>query len=147
MFVRWMDVDQAFAEAEALRRRVDAVLGRRGLDGRHGLTALRRAPGPEVSEDETGFTLALDVPGARRDDVDLSVEDHVLKLVVRREVQAPEGAKARHRERSPYEVRRAFRLPDTVDTEAIDASLSDGVLSVRLAKRPEAGPRRIEVQS
>jgi HSP20 family protein len=52
-----------------------------------------------------------------------------------------------HNERVFGEVARVITLPDTVDPDSVEASLSDGVLHVMIAKRPETQPKKISVKS
>ncbi len=145
MLVPWIDVDQAFAEAESLRRQVDAVFGGRGLDGRHGLIQRPRAV-PRFVEDESGYTLSLDLPGVQPDEITLTSAGVQLTLQAGRAEAAPEGYTLRHRERHDFQLSHTWRLPPDVDPEQVDARFSDGVLSVHLPKVPEAAPRQIEVK-
>lgn len=144
--VPWMDVDAAFAEMNALSRRMDALLGRRGLDGYHGLRAAEPAPTVDLEKTDGGYRLAMDLPGVAQDDVSLSAENGTLTLSARRTPTAPAGWNTRYGERRGYELRRTLRLPDDVDVDAIDASLTNGVLTVTLPKRDGAGPRTITVR-
>lgn len=145
MRVPWIDVDQAFAEAEALRRQVDAVFGRQGLDGRHGLIQRPRAV-PRLVEVDDGYTLSLDLPGLRPDEVALTVTGDQLALQGSRDDRVPEGYAPRHRERRSFQLDHAWRLPRDVDPDQIDARFTDGVLVVHLPRVPAAAPRQIEVK-
>lgn len=148
MFVSWMDVDTAFAELNAISRRMDALLGRRGLDGHHGLRS--EAPtlhaAPELERTADGYRFVLDLPGVAQADVSMQAENGTLTLETKRATTGPEGWQARYAERRAYELRRTFRLPEDVDLEGIAANLVDGVLTVTLPKRLGSGPRTIEVQ-
>lgn len=136
--MNWFEVEGAFAEMQALSRAVDAMVGRDW-----------RAPRIEdpiaLLESETAWTLRADLPGTRKEDVAIGVEGGALTLEARREARLPEGARAIHRERRSLELRRTWRLPDTVDADAVSATFTDGVLSVTLPKRERARPRQIEI--
>ena len=145
MLAPWIDVDEAFRDAVALRRR--ALRNFRGLDGRHGLRTLQTdAPRLSFTEDEGGWTLCADLPGVAREDVQLHVERGQLELVVQRRLQVPEGYTVRYRERREYTLRRVWRLPEAADPERIEASFRDGVLTVRLPRAEAQLPRRIEIK-
>jgi HSP20 family protein len=146
MFGPLFHVDRTFPEMDALSRRLDALLGARGLDGRHGLLTHRSvSANPTLTRDDAGWTLSVDLPGASREDVSLTVHEGVLELEAHRTPVVPEGFEVRHRERPQTHLKRAWRLPDEVDADHVEASFEAGVLTVHLPKRPEAGPRRIEL--
>lgn len=126
-----------------LRRHVDRVFDE--LD--------RRAPGASAersarfSLNDTGEALEVhaELPGFRREDIEVQLERNTLTIRGRREVTPPEGYVAHRRERSSMEIARAFTLPSRIDPEQASATLKDGVLSLRLPKVPAEQPRRVEV--
>lgn len=138
------DVDTAFAELNALTRQMDGLTGR-GLDGRHGLRAFEQTSG-EFTEDDDALVWSADLPGVSRENLKVTVENGVLTLEARREVPKQERGTVRYSERRPWELRRSVQLPDSVDTERIDAALTDGVLTLRLPKKAEAQPRSIAIR-
>jgi HSP20 family protein len=142
----WFDVDSAFAEMEALSRQVDALLGQGAGDGRRGL---RTAPGnladPSFTEDGDELVWRADLPGTPKEEVEIKLENGVLSVDARRRDEAFEGKTPRHRERRGYELHRSWNLPDTVDPDSVQASVEDGVLTVRLHRLPAPTPRRIAV--
>lgn len=142
----WFDVDSAFAEMEALGRQMDALLGNRGLDGRHGLRLLpwNADEGAFVADGED-LVWRTDLPGFTRDDVEVGVGNGLLTIDAKRGEPAAIDGSPKYRERRAVELHRSFTLPDRVDPEGIGATLEDGVLTVRLRQRPEAKPRRITV--
>jgi HSP20 family protein len=81
-----------------------------------------------------------------REDVELSAEDGVLTIAGKRSEAGPEGRLlARGLPRGDFQLR--LRLGDHIDTDAIEASLAEGVLRVTLPKVAEAQPRKIEVKA
>ena len=63
------------------------------------------------------------------------------------ERKAPEGERNYlHHERAYGKIERVITLPETVDSEKIDAELKDGVLRLQLAKKPELQPKKIQVK-
>jgi HSP20 family protein len=103
-----------------------------------------RAPA-SLWEDENAFHLEVDVPGVPRDAIELTFEKGTLQVSIERPV-ADENRKYLVNERRQGKVTRTVSLPETVDGEQIEAQVIDGVLHVSIAKKPEAQPRRIEIQ-
>jgi HSP20 family protein len=101
----------------------------------------------DIAEDESGFTLKIDLPGVTANDIDIQVHDNRLTLTGRREDSSEEsGMNYYHVERRSGSFRREVVLPTAVDEENIEAHHTDGVLTVRLPKSERAKPRKIEVQ-
>jgi HSP20 family protein len=95
-------------------------------------------------EDDTQLHLELELPGVGKDDLELVTQQ--AKLHVKCQRKAPEeGRQFRFNTRRYGEFERVISLPDTLDTEAIQAELCDGVLHVTFNKRAEAQPKRINV--
>jgi HSP20 family molecular chaperone IbpA len=99
----------------------------------------------DVFEDETGITLLADMPGVPRDGLELKVEGD--ELLIEGSVQAatPDNMEAVYAEVRIPRFRRSFTLSRELDSANVDASLKDGVLTVRIPKQAHAQPRRIPV--
>lgn len=136
-----------FHEMETLSRTVDRMLARHGLDGSHGLLRTwAEAEDDRVVQDADGWKISVDVPGCRREDVQVSVEKGLLTVRASQQAVLPEGAKLVHRERSTTDTTRVWRVPADVDVDAIGADLADGVLTLSLPRSAAHQPRRIEVR-
>jgi HSP20 family protein len=105
-------------------------------------------PAVDVQETKDAFVLRADLPGVDPKDIDVTMENGVMTLRGRRasEARTEEGGYSRV-ERSSGEFFRRFTLPDSADPESISAQTNNGVLTVRIAKRPEVQPRRIQVKT
>jgi HSP20 family molecular chaperone IbpA len=103
-------------------------------------------PRVDVLEDQTGITLLADLPGVRRDQLDLKVDGDTLWIEGTVDTQAPEGLAPVHMELRVPRYRRAFTLSRELDPSGIQANLKDGVLNLRIPKQAHAQPRRIQVQ-
>ncbi len=104
-------------------------------------------PAVDVYEDAEKLVLKLEVPGIRREDLDIRVEGRVLTVKGERKFESEEKEENFHRiERRFGSFVRSFTLPSTVNTEKVDATSADGVLSISFAKKPEAQPKQIQVQ-
>jgi HSP20 family molecular chaperone IbpA len=103
-------------------------------------------PRVDVLEDQTGITVLADLPGVRRDQLDLKVDGDTLWIEGTVDTQAPDGLAPVHMELRVPRYRRAFTLSRELDPSGIQASLKDGVLNLRIPKQAHAQPRRIQVQ-
>ena len=103
-------------------------------------------PAADVSEDGTSYTVAVELPGVKREDVQLSVQDNTLSLrVTRRAEKTDEGKTYRHVERFYGTFERHFPFASAVDPSNVRASYKDGVLEIVLPKAENARERRIEI--
>ncbi len=103
-------------------------------------------PRVDVLEDGNGITLLADMPGVKRDKLDIKVEGTSLTLEGGIEIDSPRGLDPLFAEVHAARYRRGFTLSSELDTTRIDAQLKDGVLTLRIPKVAEAQPRRIEVR-
>ncbi len=104
-------------------------------------------PAVDVYEDTHKLVLKLEVPGIRKEDLNINVEGRTLTVRGERKFEANEKEENFHRiERRFGSFTRTFTLPQTVETESVDATCNDGVLSISLAKKPESKPKQIEVK-
>ncbi|MCA9258930.1 MAG: Hsp20/alpha crystallin family protein [Planctomycetales bacterium] len=96
-------------------------------------------------EDQDAFYVEVDAPGVNHDAFEITFEKGALLISAER-AAPPEERKGLVDERRYGKFSRTVTLPETVDPESIEAHLTDGVLGVRIAKKPEAQPRRIEIK-
>ncbi|MFI4930026.1 MAG: Hsp20/alpha crystallin family protein [Burkholderiales bacterium] len=104
-------------------------------------------PAVDVYEDDAGITLLADMPGVPREQLELKVEGDSLSIEGGVRALTPEGLEAVYAEVRVPRYRRTFALSRELDTARIDATLKDGVLTLRIPKQTYAQPRRIEVQA
>jgi len=101
-------------------------------------------PAADVYENDAAFMVAVDVPGIERAKLDISI-DGDNRLTIRGERTSRESMQ--HRGECPSgKFLRTFSVPASVDQKDIQASYKDGVLEVRLPKRPERKPQRVEIK-
>jgi HSP20 family protein len=104
-------------------------------------------PAVDVFEDKDAFVVKAELPGMKVEDVGIDIDKGVLTLHGSRKVDKHDDKDGyRHVERLYGAFTRSFGLPDTVDPEKIQASLSDGILTVRLSKKPSSQPRKINIK-
>jgi HSP20 family protein len=104
-----------------------------------------RAP-VDIFEDAGGITLFADMAGVSKEHLNLEVVNDSLMVEGEIDIDMPEGMEALYADVRSTRYRRSFGLSGELETGEIDATLKDGVLRVRIPKRPEARPRRIEVR-
>ena len=104
-----------------------------------------RAPA-DVYEDREGITLEADMPGVSRERLNVRVDGDNLLLEGNVQFELPEQAEALYADVRSTVYRRSFVLSRELDTAQIQATLKDGVLTVRIPRRAELRPRKIEVK-
>jgi HSP20 family protein len=105
------------------------------------------SPSVDIYENKDQIVLEAELPGMKRADFDVSVENNVITLRGERQFEKKEDADNYHRvERAYGSFTRSFTLPNTVSTEGATAEYRNGVLRVTLPKREETKARRIEIK-
>jgi len=104
------------------------------------------SPAMDVKEDANAFTVQIEVPGVKRDKIDITLQNGALVIRGTREL-AKEKAEGQYRrvERSYGNFSRTLALSRQIDGARITAELKDGLLTVRLPKAEEAKPRQIAI--
>ena len=103
-------------------------------------------PACDVFEDKDAIKIVAEVPGVTPEDVKISLENNVLTIRGEKKQQAEERTERVHRyERSYGAFERTFVLPSSVDSERIEASYQNGILTVSVPKAERARPREIPV--
>lgn len=108
---------------------------------------LSREVEPETTLLETaeGYEFRMDVPGVSQKDLTLDVHDQTLTLSARREMKPREGWSTHRAERTAFSWKRSYTFPTKLDAERTVAKLEHGMLIVKVAKAPEAQPRRVQI--
>ena len=143
VLTRW----EPFRELNTLQSRLIRLFEEQTRGGsEESLTAGAFVPAVDVYEDEHSIQLKLEVPGIDEKDLDIKVENNTLTVSGERKFEKDEKEENFRRvERRYGSFVRSFTLPTTVDSEAITADYTAGVLKLRLAKRAEAKPKQIKV--
>lgn len=119
--------------------------GRQSLMNAAPTTTIR--PAVDIFETADGITLQADMPGVTREGLNLRVEGPNLLVEGTIGIVPEQMMSALYADVRSTLYRRNFVLGNELETEKIDANLSNGVLTVRIPKRPELRPRKIEVRS
>lgn len=103
-------------------------------------------PALDVYEDKENFVVQAELPGLKREDIEVSLHDGTLTISGERKAEKRnEDAEVYRAERLVGRFQRAVGLPTTVATEKVKAGYTDGLLTITLPKTEEAKPRKIDV--
>jgi len=102
----------------------------------------------EVSEGEQAYTLRAEIPGVKKDDINISIDgDQVaISAEVKNEKEVQDGERVLRSERYYGKVQRAFALGQAVDENGASAKYADGILELTLPKKAIAQAKRIAIQ-
>lgn len=99
----------------------------------------------DLYQDNDNVVATVELPGMRKEDIDISLHDGVLTIAGERQTSLGEGENAERTERFSGKFRRSITLPSRVDAGKVSASYKDGILTVTLPKAEEAKPKKVEV--
>jgi HSP20 family protein len=102
-------------------------------------------PTTDIFESGNALTVVMEMPGVERKDIDISLENNVLRVEGRIDFSKYGGLEPVYTEYNVGHYARAFTLSDKIDQAKISADLQDGVLTLTLEKAREAMPRRIAI--
>jgi HSP20 family protein len=101
-------------------------------------------PPASVTEIADGYMLEIEMPGVKKDGLDISFENNELTVIGRRSLPALEGTLI-HRESRPENFRRVFELDPSIDAEKISAKIDQRLVTLTLPKAEHVKPRKIAV--
>lgn len=142
-----------FAELADWRPLWSPLFGREGrslLEEFWGRPGAGRAlvPTVDITEDDGNYVVTAELPGTKREDVTVELEEDVLTIRgEKRNEREEKKEKRRFVERSYGTFSRSFTLPANADPERVSAAFKDGVLTVTIGKRPETKPRVVDIKS
>lgn len=103
-------------------------------------------PACDIVETRDALILHAELPGVKREDIEISLDNGVLTLRGSRNLEKETEERSYHRiERSYGQFIRSFTLPRSVDADRITANFTDGVLEIRMPRREENKPRSIKI--
>ena len=141
LFEPWNFVD-------LLRSDLDRLAGQRAIAQNDDGTVADWVPAVDIYEEKDRYLLHADVPGVAAEDIDVSMDNGVLKVSGERRAEARTDTGGVQRiERVTGRFFRHFTLPETADAEGITAKVSNGILEVSIPKLPEIQARRISVEA
>ncbi|HEX3554735.1 MAG TPA: Hsp20/alpha crystallin family protein [Thermoanaerobaculia bacterium] len=103
-------------------------------------------PPVDIQETEDGYRLQAELPGLTRDDVQITLENNVLRLSGERKFEKDVQKEGYHRiERTYGSFARSFALPQQVNGEGVQAAFENGLLTITVPKAEQAKPRKIAI--
>lgn len=100
-------------------------------------------PAADIYETDSGYSIAIDLPGIKRDAIEIDLDDN--RLIVKG-TRVVDESRSRRNERPRGKFLRSFSVPASIDQSRIGAEYKDGVLQIRLPKRAEQKAQKIEVK-
>ena len=139
------DLAQTFDRFAALRDEMDRLFdGSFGPVFRTPGSFSRWAPALDVYQDKDQFTVVAELPGLKKEDIELSLQKGVLTISGERK-QEKKNEEGYRNERFFGRFQRSVTLPTSVDGDKVKATYQDGILKLVLPKAEEAKPKQIEV--
>jgi HSP20 family molecular chaperone IbpA len=102
-------------------------------------------PYTDIYETDDALTMVMEMPGVEKKDVNISLENNLLRVEGQIDFSKYEGMEPVYAEYNVGHYVRSFALSDKIDQEKISAQLDDGVLTLTLPKAKESQPRRINI--
>lgn len=104
-------------------------------------------PRVDVYDKDGSAVIQAELPGVKKDDIDIDVHGNVLTLKGQREDESEVNENDFYRKERFYgSFQRSFTLPESIDPESVDANFSDGVLKVVVPKPKEAETRKVQIR-
>ena len=106
------------------------------------------APTCEISDEEKYFSISLDIPGLKKDDIQIEVKENQLYVTGERKQDAKSATpNVLRTERRYGKFARVFTLPANINADAIQAKFENGVLEVVIPKEEKAQSRKIAISN
>ena len=111
----------------------------------------RNAPAPvkiDVTENEKGYVVHAEIPGVNKDEIQVAIEGNQVTIAaeVKRNNEVKDGERVLRTERYYGNVYRSFTLPSDLDETTSEAKYDNGVLELKLAKKPAVAGRKLAIQ-
>ena len=141
---RW-NPNRSYPNRDPFARMIDSVFGENVLPSED-VSNRAWMPAVNIRETDGAFFVEAELPGLSKDDIEITLENNLLKLSGERRFEKDTTEESYHRvERSYGSFLRTFSLPSRVNSEDVKASFQDGVLVIEVPKAAEARPRKIDI--
>lgn len=102
-------------------------------------------PPVDIFENSDELLLVVDMPGVKGDAVSIDIDKDVLTIAAKRQARTNENARILAGDNQPFDYKRVFTVPNTIDPDRISANFNAGVLEVHLPRHERTKPRRIQI--
>ena len=138
---------------DSVQREFDTMLNRwfGGRETNGGAGGYLAPYAVDVREDADHIYVEAELPGYKKDEIDITLENQTLTIAAERKSETKQGGEGGKKgdlllhERRYSRFLRSFTLPPTVDEQTVNAKLNEGVLTITLNKREESKPKKITV--
>jgi HSP20 family protein len=139
---------EPFSGLRRLNSVLDEAFATWPFQGENGVITSSWTPAVDVFEDKNAVKIVAELPGVKSEEVKLSIENNVLTIRGEKKQEAEEKTERVHRYERSYGIfERAFALPNSVDSDKIEARHENGILTVTVPKIEKARPREIPVKA
>jgi len=98
-------------------------------------------PATDIFETEKELMILMEMPGVKLENVEIQLENDTLSIHGTSSLELPEGVRRSHAEFRPRNFKRVFEIYQNINSDAIEASLKDGVLKITLPKQAQTSKR------
>jgi HSP20 family protein len=142
--IRWDPFRDLVTLRDRMNRLFEDMSGRKGEEKE--LMTSSWSPSVDIYETENEVVLTAEIPGVDEKDVEIKVEDNNLTLRGERKFEKETKEENYHRiERSYGSFFRSFSLPSYIDQDKIEAEHENGILKIKMPKKPELRPRKVKI--
>lgn len=143
----WHPVHDFASDFANMQREIDRVFDRFRFGVSDEETIPAFVPAVDITERENDYNIKVELPGVKKDDVKITVQNDVLTIRGEKKQEAEKKDENFHRVERCYGMfERSFTLPSSVRNDKIEASYDNGVLNISVPKAEEAKPKEIEVK-
>jgi HSP20 family protein len=143
---RWEPLSELEQMTQRMRRMLDQTFGGFGWPSPLITEGAGWSPLVDIEEQDDAYVLEVELPGVKREDINIEVVGSELAITGELEEKERKGAvRRRTRRTGHFEYR--VRLPEQVDASKVEATLDEGVLTVRVSKSERAQRQKIEIKS
>ncbi len=148
MWTTTSDMNRMFGAMDILRSRMNNLFTdfNRSYGEEYGWRVAESAPRTNLYDNGDHLEIKAEVPGMRKEDLNVRIQGNYLEISGTRKSETPEGYKAHRIEVGRGTFTRSFTLPSDVDVEKVEASLKNGLLSLVLPKSEAARPKQIDIK-
>ncbi len=135
-----------FAELEALKEQFDRIFSAVEASEQKDIDFI---PTVNTREGDDAYYIEVDLPGVKKEDININVEDNTLTISGERKIEQEHKEDNFYKVESVYgKFERSFTLPEDVDTDKIEAKSENGVLEIKIPKvaKVEKTPKKIEIK-
>jgi HSP20 family protein len=149
MLIKRFDPVREFQELQETFERMNRLFNVVGTQVEPQAPRVDFVPAVNTREADDAYYLEVDVPGVKKEDISIDVEDNALRISGERKLEKSRVDDEFYRVESLYgKFERVFNLPEDVDPSKIEAEMEDGVLYIKIPKKQtvEKAPKKIEIK-